>query len=283
MAGAKEIRRRIKSVSNTKQIIKAMELVSVVKMQRAVSNNLASRSYSKSADEILSNLCEGINLSDHPFLLPREGKRKLVILVTSDRGLCGGLNMKAIKKALDESKDCNEVGFITIGRKGRDFLKSYGYKIIAEFTKIDDHPNFSQIMPIINVVTGDFLADRYDQAVLVYSHFQSTLMQEPTVLNLLPFSGPNVCNSGQDKITFEPDKDKILDSLMPRMLEIKVWQSFLESIASEHSARMVAMKNANENAEELISDLTLTFNQTRQAGITKEIAEISAGKMTLEE
>lgn len=283
MPSAKEIRRRIKSVSNTRQIIKAMELVSVVKMQKAVNNNLSSRPYSLSANEILTHLCEELNPNDHPYLKQNSGNKKLIILFTSDRGLCGGLNIKAIKKAIEEAKDSDSVEFLTIGKRGRDFLKIYGYKIIAEFSGIDERPSFNQMLPVVRVVTGDFLAGKFDKVVMVYSHFKSTLVQEPIALNILPFSGSKLCQEGQDKITFEPGKAKILGSLIPRILEIQVWQSFLESVASEHSARMVAMKNANENALSLIDDLTLTFNQTRQAGITREIAEISAGKMTLEE
>jgi len=283
VASAKEVRRRIKSATNTKQIIKAMELTSVIKMQKAVAKNLASRSYARSANEILHSLLGDINPAEHPFLETRGHDKKLILLITSDRGLCGGLNAKAIKKALDAAKHAKEAEFVTIGRKGRDFLKAYGYKIVAEFTKLEDRPSFKDILPIIEVATGDFLSGKYDEVVLVYTDFKSTLTQEPISKKLLPFQNSvEKTNHQQDKITFEPQKAEILNSLIPRILEIKVWQALLESIASEHSARMVAMKNANESAEELISDLTLTYNQTRQAGITQEIAEISAGKMTLE-
>lgn len=281
MASSKEVRRRIKSATNTKQIIKAMELVSVVKMQKAVAGNFASRFYSQSASDILEAICAD-GMASHAYMATKEKNRKLIVLITSDRGLCGGLNIKAIKKALEESRDAETADFVTIGRKGRDFLRGQGFKIIAEFNKVDDQPTFSEIMPIITVVTQEFLDEKYDKVVVIYSHFESSLSQVPTALELLPFKAKTSSKTRSDEISFEPEKEEILNALIPRILEIKVWQALQEAIASEHSARMVAMKNANENAEELISDLTLTYNQTRQAGITQEIAEISAGKMTLE-
>ena len=276
MASSKEVRRRIKSATNTKQIIKAMELVSVVKMQKATQKNMVSRPYYQSAEDIIANLCVDIDPKSHPFMIRGTGQRKLIVLVTSDRGLCGGLNSKAIKKALEETKDANEYAFVTIGRKGRDFLRAFGYKIVAEFTKVDDQPIFRDIMPIIQVIVDDFLAKKYDKVILIYSHFESTLVQTATAKRILPFKAPDhIASTAHGKISFEPNKDEILHDLIPRVLEIKIWQAILESVASEHSARMVAMKNANDNAQELISDLTLTYNQTRQAGITREIAEIS--------
>ncbi len=262
--------------------MKAMELVSVIKMQKAISNNLASRAYSNSANNILAHVFENIDPKAHHFLEKREGTKTLVILITSDRGLCGGLNMRVIKKALEETQNLKEFSFITIGKSGRDFLKTYGYKIIAEFTKISDRHESYKIKSIIKIAATDFLNRLYDKVVVCYPHFYSTLSQVPTVLELLPFSEPEDLKVSGEKITFEPGKGEVLDDLIPRILEIKMWQVILESIASEHSARMVAMKNANENADDLISDLTLNLNQTRQAGITRELAEISASKMTLE-
>jgi len=282
VASAKEVRRRIKSVSNTKQIIKAMELISVIKMQKAIAINARSRNYSKAAEDILKNLVINVSETDHPFLLPGiNAKKQLVVFITSDRGLCGGLNSKAIRKAIDLSKD-KDTDFLTIGRKGRDALRALGKNIIADFTKIEEKPKFKDILPISKIITDDFTSGKYYEIKLVYTHFVSTLSQEPIATKLLPLENKEkVLN--QERIVFEPEKDILLDDLIPRFLEIKIWQSMLESIASEHSARMMAMKNASENALELIDDLTLSYNQTRQATITREIAEISAGKMTLEE
>lgn len=281
MAQAKEIRRRIKSVSNTQQIINAMELVSMVKMQKAIDHNLSSRPYAETADRFLNYLCDGVREADHPFLTKRDVKKKMIILITSDRGLCGGLNIKAIRKAIDEAKS-QDTTFVVVGKKGRDFLKSFGFDIEAEFTGINETSEFKEILPLVHLVVQDFLEGKVDQIDLVYSRFESTLVQSTDCIKLLPFTKPTeTCVKGE-LITFEPDKEELLNTLIPRILEIKIWQAIIESIASEHSARMFAMKNANENADELLGDLTLSFNQTRQADITREIAEISAGKMTLE-
>ena len=281
MASAKEVRRRIKSVVSTKQIIKAMELISVIKMQKAIAINAASRNYSEAAEAILWNLVTDINEADHPFLLPdNEATKQLVVIITSDRGLCGGLNSKAIRMVLDLSKD-RDTDFLTIGRKGRDLLRVLGKNIIADFTKIEEKPEIKDILPISKIITDDFVSGKYKGIKLVYTHFVSTLAQEPTATKLLPLENKQKSLS-QERIVFEPEKHALLDDLIPRLMEIKIWQSMLESIASEHSARMMAMKNASENAVELIDDLTLAYNQTRQANITREIAEISAGKMTLE-
>lgn len=282
MAQAKEIRRRIRSVSNTQQIINAMELVSMVKMQKAIDHNLSSRPYANTADKFLNYLCEGINENDHPFLTKRAVKKKLIVLITSDRGLCGGLNVKVIRKALDEASKNTDTSFVAVGKKGRDFLRQFGFKVEAEFTGINENSEFKEILPLVYLIVEDFLENKFDQIDLIYSKFESTLVQTTACLKLLPFTKPEEACINGEPITFEPEKEELLNNLIPRILEVKIWQAIIESIASEHSARMFAMKNANENADELIDDLTLSFNQTRQADITREIAEISAGKMTLE-
>lgn len=281
MARGKEIRRRIRSVSNTQQIINAMELVSMVKMQKSVDKNISSRPYAETADRFLSYLCAGIRAEDHPFLQIRNVKKKLIVLITSDRGLCGGLNIKNLRIALEEAKK-GETSFVVVGKKGRDFLRSFGYKIEAEFTGISEKSEFKQIQPLVHLIVQDFIKGEADEVDLIYSRFESTLVQTPEFIKILPFAKPENAKVENDSITFEPEKESLVNHLIPRILEIKIWQAIVESIASEHSARMFAMKNANENADELISDLTLTFNQSRQADITREIAEISAGKMTLE-
>jgi len=281
LASTKEIKRRIKSVTNTKQIISAMELVSVVKMQKAVTKNLASRSFTSLGSELLLEVCNGVDRASNPLLLKRGGKRKLVIAITSDRGLCGALNARVIKQAIAETEGY-ETDFIAIGRKCRDFLTGHDYNVVASYISFGDDLAFTKIIPIIHQVTDDWLADKYDIVQVVYTHFESSLSQVAKSETLLPFEIDMECEVN-DNIVFDPSKNEIITSLIPRILEAQTWQYILESAASEHSARMVAMKNANENAEDLIFDLTLSFNQTRQAGITREIAEISAGKMTLEE
>ncbi len=281
MASTKEIKRRIRSASNTKQIISAMELVSVVKMQKAVTKNLASRDFSNLGTELLGEVCAGINPSTHPLLVRRDGNRKLVVVITSDRGLCGALNTRIIKEAVAETEG-SEVDYIAIGKKCRDFLTSHKYSVVSSYLSFGDDLRFEKILPIIQQITDDYLAGKYDQVKVVYTHFESSLSQVARSVQLLPFVINTECDEG-DNIIFDPDKKEIISTLIPRVLETQLWQYILEAAASEHSARMMAMKNANENAEELIYDLTLSYNQTRQAGITREIAEISAGKMTLEE
>lgn len=283
MPGIKEIKRRIKSVTNTKQIIKAMELVSVVKMQKAVDVNLSSRKYSENANIILTSIMKTGEAKDHALISENSSDKSLVLVVTSDRGLAGSLNIKTIKEAIDNyGKDFN-ADFVAIGKKGRDFLKNYGFNIIAEFIKISEKPEYRKVLPIIHLAKEEFLSGKYKEVVVIYPHFVSTLVQKSKIIKLLPFRLEETEGKNMDRVIFEPDKKIIVNTLIPRILEINLWQIILEAVASEHSARMVSMKNANDNAEDLIDDLTLTFNQGRQANITRELAEISAGKMTLEE
>jgi F-type H+-transporting ATPase subunit gamma len=280
LAGAKEIKRRIRSVTNTKQIISAMEMVSVVKMQKAVSRDLTSRKFTEAGTDLLTQVCYGVDPSTHPLLSPRTGTKKLVIVITSDRGLCGALNTRVIKEAVLQAEGV-ETDFIAIGKKCRDYLLNHKYSVISSYLAFGDQLNFERILPIVHQITDEYLADKYEQVVVVYTHFESSLSQISKVSQLLPFE-IKICDQDSENIIFDPTKTELVSQIVPRMLETKLWQYILESAASEHSARMVAMKNANENAEDLIFDLTLSFNQTRQAGITREIAEISAGKMTLE-
>jgi len=287
---AKEIKGRIKSITNTKQIIGANELVSVIKMQKAVANNLISRNFSGGSETLLAGVGASLDHDRHPYLRKAEGDRNLVIVISSDRGLCGGLNIKIQKAAMEEAKK-GEATFITIGKKGRDFLSNHGYNILAEFTGFADNLKFTKIIPVVQLVTEEFLAGNYDRVKVIYTSFVSSLTQVTTSTQLLPFefseeleNADKVIEKDVDEgILYEPSKEEVVQVLIPRILETRLWQVFLESAASEHSARMVAMKNANENAQDLIYDLTLSYNQTRQAGITREIAEISAGKMVLEE
>lgn len=257
-----------------------MELVSVVKMQKAVSRNLSSRKYTDAGTTLLTQVCYGVDPTTHPLLASRASAKKLVIVITSDRGLCGALNTRVIKEALLQAEGA-ETDFIAIGKKSRDYLLNHKYSLIASYLAFGDQLRFERIQPIVQQITSEYLADHYGQVVVVYTHFESSLSQVAKVSQLLPFE-TNDCGTDSDSIIFDPSKSELVSHIVPRMMETQLWQYILESAASEHSARMVAMKNANENAEDLIFDLTLSFNQTRQAGITREIAEISAGKMTLE-
>ncbi len=281
MATSKEIRHRIRSATNTKQIIKAMELVSVIKMQKAVAATLASRPYTDAADGIIKEISSQISAIDHIYFNPGKKGHKLVILITTDRGLCGNLNIKVIKKLLDDF-DTKNTDVIAVGKKGRDLTLQFGINLIAEFFGATDNPGFKDEYPILKLVEKEFKTGKYENISVIYPHYISTLSQEAKSLQLLPL----ITTHGgtiNDSTLYEPDKTEVLNELFPRVLETILWQCLLETIASEHSARMVTMKNANENAEDLIDDLTLSYNQTRQANITRELAEISAGKMTLEE
>jgi F-type H+-transporting ATPase subunit gamma len=281
MATSKEIRHRIRSATNTKQIIKAMELVSVIKMQKAVAANLASRPYTAAADGIIKEICSQIGASDHSYFTPGKAGHKLVILVTTDRGLCGNLNTKVIKKLLDDF-GTQGTDVIAVGKKGRDLTLQFGINLIAEFFGATDNPGFKDEYPILKLVEKEFKTGEYESISIIYPHYISTLSQEAKSLKLLPLETTHG-GAINDSTLYEPGKAEVLNELFPRVLETILWQCLLETIASEHSARMVTMKNANENAEDLIDDLTLSYNQTRQANITRELAEISAGKMTLEE
>ena len=281
MANSKEIRHRIRSATNTKQIIKAMELVSVIKMQKAVAKNLASRPYTAAADGIIKDICSQISVIDHNYFKPGKSGHKLVLIITTDRGLCGNLNAKVIKKLIDDfAVDDTEI--IAIGKKGRDLSLQLGINIIAEFFGATENPGFKDEYPVLKLIENEFKTGKYETVSVIYPHFISTLNQEATTLQLLPLP---ITHGGaiKDSTLYEPGKTEVLNKLIPRVLETILWQCLLETVASEHSARMITMKNANENAEELIDDLTLSFNQSRQANITRELAEISAGKMTLEE
>ena len=281
MASAKDIKRRIRSVGNMKQIVSAMELVSVVKMQKAVARDLKSRQFAEAGSDLLTRVCDGVDPDTHPLLMPRTAKKKLAVVIASDRGLCGSLNTHILKKAIALAQE-GETDFIAIGKTSRDFLVNHKYSVIASYLGFGDNLTFERILPIIQQITNEYLANNYSKVEIVYTHFNSSLSQAPITLQLLPFQLKS-CDINTGNMIFDPDKADLTSQIIPRMLEVQLWQCLLESAASEHSARMVAMKNANENAEDLAFDLNLSYNQTRQAGITSEITEISAGKMTLEE
>ncbi len=280
----KEIQKRIKGIKNTKQITKAMEMVAASKMRKACMRVLAIKPYARLAWEMLNNLSGRVNVELHPLLQEREIKKIGVILITSDRGLCGAMNTQVIQKAIKIVEKANairpenmEVEFITVGKKGRDFIKKY-YKIFAEFTGLEGVSNIMEITSIVKIAIEDYEKGLYDKIVLVYTNFISTLKQEPMVRQLLPIeSKKQESIDEQFEYKFEPTPDKVLKELLPRLLEIQIYQALLESNASEHCARMVAMKNATDAAKDLIDDLSMIFNQTRQANITQEIIEISTG------
>jgi F-type H+-transporting ATPase subunit gamma len=284
VATPREIRRRIRSVRNTAQITRAMEMVSAAKMRRAQERVRASRPYAERIRLMiagLSALGDSEETRQFPLLQQREVKRAGVVLVTADRGLSGAFNTNVIRRAVRFIRDeaDGSVEMITVGRKGRDFFARFGQQIEAEFTALGDAPTIDTLRPIIEVATEDFVAGKIDAVYLIYTKFVNTLTQQPEVLQLLPITTPVEAEAAEQvrDYIFEPDPVTVLEALLPRYIEIQVYQALLESIASEHSARMVAMRAATDNANEFINDLTLSLNKARQAQITREVSEIAAG------
>lgn len=295
MSSTKEIRRRIKSIKSTRQITKAMELVAAAKMRRAQSQALSSRAYARLAWELVQNLSDKTDPRIHKLLQrPKQIKKAGIVLITSNRGLIGGFNNNLINTAITHAKQFPSVDFITLGKKGRDAVRKLGYNIGADFEKLDAAADILEIQPVARLATEDFISGKYDRVAVVYMRFVSTLVQMPEVLELLPLSqslpqgerensSPSVGEvRWGGEYLFEPSPDQVLEVLLPRLVEMQIYQALLETNASEHSARMVAMKNASDAASDLTDELTLEFNQLRQAGITKEISEIVAGRLALE-
>lgn len=299
----REIKRRIKSIKSTGKITKAMELVSAVKMRKAVDHMLSSRAYAHLAWQIVTDLAKRVNVNYHELLIERPVKKVAIVLVASNRGLCGSFNSQivasAYKHSLDlgkEGKDKPEIEFILLGKKARDIVSKYKKQAVAEFEKPDVTLKVEEIFSLSKMIIGGYMEGKYDRVALAYTDYVSSLKQTPRIKQLLPipkeedvvlgsvgewesFSKTESMDMGE--YIFEPSPEKVLENILPRLIETQIYQAVLESDASEHSARMMAMKNATEAAHDLIDDLTLAFNQARQAGITQEIAEISGTKAAM--
>lgn len=299
----------MKAIKSTRQVTKAMELVAASKMRRATQNALVLRRYALTAWTILKKIAHAHG-GKHAFLQHRPLNRVLIVLFTSDRGLCGSLNTHIIRTAakyaeqIQAARPNAQIEYVAVGRKGQQFLARTGQKIVAAFPALSNHPVFKDIFPISKLVMDAFLKGDYDRAVMVYSDSISALVQEPTVKVLLPFSEKELQSMvesllperkltkeealhqevvlPQTEYTFEPSEAEILGAILPQLTELQVYQAVLENAASEHSARMVAMRNASENASDILGDLTLTYNRSRQAIITAELAELSASKAALD-
>ena len=288
MATAREIKRRIRTVRNLAQITKAMETVAASKMRRAQQQTLASRPYADRAMFVLRSLARQIHAGGgalHPLLEQRPIQRIGLILYTADRGLCGGFNANMIRHAASFVREASApVSFIAVGRKGRDFLVRYGFEMEAEFTGIPDRPSLADVLPIARVAIDDYMAGKWDAVYLAYNAFINTMVQQPTIRQLLPLE-PVWDEGGPVAVDYiyEPSPQVILAEVLPRFTELQIYQALLESIASEHSARMVAMRNAREAAYDLIEDLTLSYNKARQEAITKELLDIAGGAAALEQ
>ncbi len=293
MPSTRLIRRRISSVKNITQLTKAMELVAASRMRRAQQNVLSSRPFSQKVLEIIGDIAglqEDIdyrNLS--PLLQQREVKQVGMVLVTTDKGLAGSLNTNSIRRAvrfINEETGGKPVKLVTVGRKGRDFMVRVGREVIAEFTNLPAAPSLLDTLPISRVVIDDYTSGKLDAVYLLYSNFVNTLTQRPTIVKLLPIdpalvqnqeSDENKANSGgKVDFIFEPDAAAVLQGLLPRYVEVEIFQAILENIASEQSSKMVAMRAASDKGKELVGDLTLSYNKLRQSNITTEILEIAS-------
>lgn len=293
----KAIKRRIKSVKSTRKITKAMELVAAAKMRRSVEAALGTRRYAVAALNLLTNLAEQ-EKSSHPFLIEREVKKIMIVLVTSNRGLCGGFNSNILKKFADtinsEGYKDKEISVIAVGKKGAGYAGRLGLNVHAVFDEFADVPYITDIFPISRIIFDSFYSNECDKAVIVYTDYVSSLVQKPKIRRILPVSrrdiektileaGKDIGDEGRkielstNEYIFEPNKAELLNIILPRLLESQIYQSMLDSFASEHSARMLAMRNASNAADDMVEDLTFTYNQARQAGITREIIEISVG------
>ena len=289
MAGTKEIKRRIKSVKSTKKITKAMELVSASKMKRAISATLASRPYSGYSWEVLQSLSEHIEESSNPLLQTREVKKTLVVFITSNRSLCGGYNSQVTRKTIAflREHEGELIDFVSVGSKGETALRRIGQNIVASFNDLSDKPTLSNISPIANFVIDLYKKSQYDKVVVAYTDFVSALTQTPQIRTLLPvkrdelkeeiMEAEKTAPHTNTDYTFEPSYEVLMSIIVEKITRMRVYQMILESTASEHSARMLAMKNASDAAGEMIDELTLAFNKARQGSITQEISEISAG------
>ncbi|HEV8545990.1 MAG TPA: ATP synthase F1 subunit gamma [Candidatus Limnocylindrales bacterium] len=279
MASQREIRRRIAAVKNIKQITRAMQFVAASKLKRAQDATLSARPYSEKIDELLADLAAVIGPEDHPLLARREEGKRLIVLITSDRGLAGPFNTNTIRYAAQEiTTHKGDLSVVTVGRKGRDAMRRARVPMEAHFEGFGDRPTFADVLPLARLITDDFLAGMYGRVDIVFSQFVSTLTQRPSLDKLLPIE-PTVDTEGipGNQFIFEPSPATVLEQLLPRYVATRLFQAVLENKASEESSRMVAMQNATDNAEDLIEDYTLAYNKVRQANITREMIEIASG------
>ncbi len=280
MPSQREIRRRIGSVGNIKQITRAMQFVAASKLRRAQDATLASRPYSDKLDEVLADVAAVVDHDQHPLLAEERAGPRLIVLFTSDRGMAGSLNTNTIRFAAQQiSKATDELQVVTVGRKGTAAMRRAHVPLAASFDGFGDKPAFADILPLARLISDDFLAGTYVKVHLLYPGFVSTLVQRPEMKRLLPVKPSSDTAEGVPggQFIFEPNPAQVLEQLMPRYVATRLFQAVLELTASEQSSRMVAMRSATDNAQELIDDLTLTYNKVRQSNITREMIEIATG------
>jgi F-type H+-transporting ATPase subunit gamma len=284
MPSTREIRRRIRSVRNMSQITRAMEMVAASKMRRAQDRVTSGRPYAERLRDVLGDLASlqlgADEMAQFPLLQQRDVRRTALIVVTPDRGLTGALNSNILRRVTQYIR--TESGgtppkVIAVGKKGRDFLNRTRQEVVAEFIQLGDRPSLDDIRPIVSVAVEEFLSGEVDAVHLLYPQFVNTLTQKPEVVQILPIERPEGDAAEAEDYIFEPNAKDVLYEILPRYVEVQVYQAVLETVASFYSAQMVAMRNATDNAKELVDDLDLAFNKARQAQITNEVAEISAG------
>lgn len=326
--GAKELRKRIKSVGNIRKITKAMEMVAAAKMKKVIAKAVSSRSYTELAWSILVNISESVRRSENPLLKVRPVKRICIVLFSSNKGLCGGLNNQLVKKILEQVKEPTslmvnrtrdtkieseispkdlEVEFITIGKKGTEAVIRAGQKVVASFLDWNDQLGLDNVYPLTELLFEKYNEGYYDKIVVAYSNFVSVVKNDAKIRQILPLSRSDIekqleelgkenkkLDARKEEIkemkeeaseayyTFEPNKENVLKVILPRLIEGQIYQAFLESQASEFSSRMLTMKNASDVAKDMMNEFSLFYNVARQAGITRELAEISAGITAME-
>jgi F-type H+-transporting ATPase subunit gamma len=287
MAGAKEIRTKIKSVKNTQKITRAMEKVAMSKMRRAQERMVAARPYAEKIQRTVAHLAQATTEVQHPFMIERPVKRVAVILVSSDRGLCGGLNTNLFRTLVRSIRDWKAEGieaeYAVFGNKGLAFFRRVGGKVTAQTVHLGDRPHLDQLIGTIKTVTDAYRDGSVDRVYLAATKFVNTMTQKPQLRQLLPVPAKELASDAPGKLTkhwdyiYEPSAEELLDVVLQRYVESQVYQAVVESAASEQSARMVAMKSATDNANKIIGGLQLAYNKARQASITKELAEIVGG------
>jgi F-type H+-transporting ATPase subunit gamma len=283
MAGSKEIRTKIKSVENTRKITRAMEMVAAAKMRKAQDRMRAARPYAEKIRAVAAHLSRANPEYKHPFLVKRDGIRNVgLIIVTSDKGLCGGLNTNVLRLAVNQMKEWEGEGkgiqVCPIGNKGMGFMARIGAKVRSSLNGLGDTPHIDKLIGAVKVMLDAYTAGEIDAIHISYNRFVNTMKQEPCIEQLLPLSGEQMGTAeGNWDYIYEPDAKEVIDALLVRYIESLVYQSVVENMASEQSSRMVAMKAASDNAKSVIADLKLIYNKARQAAITREISEICSG------
>ena len=284
MAGAKEIRNKIGSVKSTQKITKAMEMVAASKMRRSQDAMEATRPYAETMRKVIGHLANGSLEYKHPYLEEREAKRVGYIIVSTDRGLCGGLNINLFKKAMNDMKDWSEKGadveLAIVGSKATAFFNNSGAKVAAQVSGLGDRPSLEDLIGSVSVMLKKYDEGELDRLFVVFNRFENTMVQEPTIDQLLPLPKSDSEDMKRDHAwdyIYEPEPKPLLDALLVRYVESQVYQGVVENLACEQAARMIAMKAATDNASDLIDDLELVYNKARQAAITQELSEIVSG------